>query len=922
MSIFRAVRPVIQEVCATCKALTLIVLALAGSATAQPQHRGGLLANPSGEGMSVANRDHRRPSPQRIGERILPTLRGRKELADVARHAQRLRQSLVVSKAASPPRIGDKATFFTRNLFDQDQFYAVEAVLLHATPSAYFWIAEHDLEWLGSASEAAADSLAYYFDEATPEHSLGPGMGSAALLKRYFGDFPDVDGDGKLDVLLLDIPDGFERTGGYVAGFFDPVNLTDLPYSNRRDLVYVDLYPTMFFEGRLRAREAAATLAHEAQHLIQAGYKTRARELTFINEGLSEWAEIACGFAPRSPEAYFGDPGRALLSWSYDDPIADYARASLWTHFLFEQVGAEYTRRLVQSTETGLQGIKNVLRTSGTSFETLFTAWGRALLVGDLAPREGYRHPDRRGLQWPSALTSGALPDVVTPLMEPLSHFPLRLPLVGDLRIRAADSLGRWPDGIAFSAARTHPDGSFLLQNEVQRAGGGIELRGSSRPHSSARLLVSDLREGENESGRPFDLLLTGHRGGRFSTLGYDDGLPDPFSDNASYLLLDRPGRAVALAFGAQEAAWLHAVSIKALFLSEIAGSGVAASAPRRVRLHVASYEDGRPGRPLTLPREHVLRRPFGDLRYETLSLEEDYAALSAVSDSFCIVIEPAVSEGATGTTEEAPLGASEASFTDAANYPAIAMDKTVPSGARTVGSAFYRPSPPSWKAMREVTVGNDILQGFRPMIRAHVVLAERRVLGEIDVQVSHDFRTARVTLSAPFPLDGVGSSVAARLPSGRFTMGTLENVSERVTEKTGSSSSLSTSFSYALPLEAGIYELDVRAVDASTGLAASETLTWTPGDAVVVGASYPNPSTGAFRIPLILMGEADVEVTVFDLLGRPVLQVPRRAAGPGRYVLPVEMEAPAGTYLLRVRVTMRGTRFTQVTTRPFVRLR
>ena len=67
------------------------------------------------------------------------------------------------------------------------------------------------------------------FDE-TPERSINPTLGIFEILKKYAGEFPNYDNDDILDILYLDILDNFEETR-VVAGFFDPVDLSDLEFS-------------------------------------------------------------------------------------------------------------------------------------------------------------------------------------------------------------------------------------------------------------------------------------------------------------------------------------------------------------------------------------------------------------------------------------------------------------------------------------------------------------------------------------------------------------------------------------------------------------------------------------------------------------------------------------------------------------------
>ncbi|MDR3160464.1 MAG: hypothetical protein LBU28_02490, partial [Spirochaetaceae bacterium] len=116
-------------------------------------------------------------------------------------------------------------------------------------------------------------------------------------LERVFGAPPDIDGNGKVILLLLDILDGYTPAGsGYVAGYFSSYHMMKsnavYPHSNEADMLFLDIYP-----GEIGSDTFYATIAHELQHLIDFG-KTSAREMNrdiWINEGLSLSAEYLYG---------------------------------------------------------------------------------------------------------------------------------------------------------------------------------------------------------------------------------------------------------------------------------------------------------------------------------------------------------------------------------------------------------------------------------------------------------------------------------------------------------------------------------------------------------------------------------------------------------------------------------------------------
>jgi hypothetical protein len=123
------------------------------------------------------------------------------------------------------------------------------------------------------------------------------------LITNAFGTVMDVDRNGKVTLLLLDIK---ERPGspGSVGGYFHPINMmkrgSSYPYSNEADMLYIDINPQTPL-----TEEFYATIAHELQHLIhysQTVALAKPRKDTWINEGLSTGAEYL----------YKGDPNKRL----------------------------------------------------------------------------------------------------------------------------------------------------------------------------------------------------------------------------------------------------------------------------------------------------------------------------------------------------------------------------------------------------------------------------------------------------------------------------------------------------------------------------------------------------------------------------------------------------------------------------------
>ncbi|MEL6770421.1 MAG: T9SS type A sorting domain-containing protein [Bacteroidota bacterium] len=76
------------------------------------------------------------------------------------------------------------------------------------------------------------------------------------------------------------------------------------------------------------------------------------------------------------------------------------------------------------------------------------------------------------------------------------------------------------------------------------------------------------------------------------------------------------------------------------------------------------------------------------------------------------------------------------------------------------------------------------------------------------------------------------------------------------------------------------------------------------PVEAFVLGAAYPNPSSGGATVPLVLRDEAEVRVVVYDLLGREVARLAEGRFSAGGHLFALDASAlAAGTYVVRASV-------------------
>lgn len=226
------------------------------------------------------------------------------------------------------------ATFRARTATD-DTWYDVSAQLLGSGDHVEVFVEDgHGI----TASTAAA--IADEFDDNIYD-----------MIHENFATEVDVDGNGKVILLLLDIVDGFTGSGGYVAGYFDPTHMFSTSTevnSNEADMLFMDVDPAV--PG---SDEFYSTIAHEMQHLVNFSVTyldDQTIQDTWINEGLSSGAEYlyAGGHITSRIDYYNNDPvgtivfGNNFYIWygfwelgaPTPDPLANYATVYLFFQWL------------------------------------------------------------------------------------------------------------------------------------------------------------------------------------------------------------------------------------------------------------------------------------------------------------------------------------------------------------------------------------------------------------------------------------------------------------------------------------------------------------------------------------------------------------------------------------------------------------
>lgn len=376
--------------------ILMMVLLLCGSGV-HAQVR-ALLAPEAGDGTSYPLKHHALLQQKEAAVR--------KDLAD---HPEILASMKLAKKTAWNFTVGSAKTWYGDDLVNNTRVQVPSTCRAVGT-NCYVFV--ENASWTGGkVNQAAVDSVVAYFDNKTPANAS---KGIYATDVSAFGNPPDVDGDPKVIILILDILDGYDGAGGFVTGYFYsfnevPSSTPGYSTSNQAEIFFIDCNPLQLTtSGGLQ--EGLSTLAHEFQHMIHFNYDPS--EITFINEASSLLAEVNCGYAVYGQSGYVNETNQYLFTWrtGQDAVLNDYSRAARWSLYMRDQLGIGYFKQLVASTQHGIAGVDAACAAIGTSrrFADMLGDWFFANIVDDAAvnPKYAYANP-------------GLLKAVGTPYLNP-----------------------------------------------------------------------------------------------------------------------------------------------------------------------------------------------------------------------------------------------------------------------------------------------------------------------------------------------------------------------------------------------------------------------------------------------------------------------------------------------------------------------
>ena len=294
------------------------------------------------------------------------------------------------------PKIGDRRTFNAlAGPVSESNWSPFEFELVDITSEYFLWVEVGELV-IGNVGANNVSQLRSAMLDATPSRSINPSQGIIANNNQTFGQPPNVDGDGMIDILMYDIGQGSGTTLGLVSGSDQLIGVSD-GTGNERDILYLDSN-----EGLRNFDTLAVIAAHEYTHLIHFSYGL---DNTFISEGMAEYSMVMNGYYWRGIGyiSSVSEVSLPLFSWrtnpSNGGPGArDYERGGLFFTYIAEQQGHEIVGEMMRDTEKkGAVGLDSVLALRGSSLSDTILDFHTANHVNDKSvdPRFGYNEPER-----------------------------------------------------------------------------------------------------------------------------------------------------------------------------------------------------------------------------------------------------------------------------------------------------------------------------------------------------------------------------------------------------------------------------------------------------------------------------------------------------------------------------------------------
>jgi large repetitive protein len=293
-----------------------------------------------------------------------------------------------ITKSSVQYELGSSKEFWAYN-HEKDEDYKLNAKLMYSGSKVNVWVHNDEI------TEGNAKQLGEEFDNRIYSSVI-----------NHFGPASDVDGDGKINLLCFDIQDGFEGNGGFIGGYFNQMDVFDVPGSNKSELLYIDTYPALG-KNKNELTHAFSTIAHELQHLVNFNQNVL---IEGDIEGMDVWLDEAMSMAAEQiykgtrlsdridyyNESFSIAKGHSLLYWDYNgDTLANYSLSYLFGQYLKTQAkqGDSIFKELLKDPNNNYKAVENVVKKyvdPTLSFGKFSTHFRAALLLKESTGLNGF----------------------------------------------------------------------------------------------------------------------------------------------------------------------------------------------------------------------------------------------------------------------------------------------------------------------------------------------------------------------------------------------------------------------------------------------------------------------------------------------------------------------------------------------------
>ena len=275
---------------------------------------------------------------------------------------------------------GDQQMFWTHLTWPQStELSQVRATLLFGGTSCYVYMANSSIEILGEeAAITKCSELGQVFDDVVYPKAV-------ELAGSPDGHLGDIDGDPRVTLFLAPL---VRNMGQAYLGYDDPKDEFPGPYSNGREMVYVDAEMDLY--------DTICTTIHEFNHMIWNNYELD--EAEFLLEGLANLAVDFTGYWSPVTDAvtktYTWHPEVSLLHFNRFYSVywdASYGQAYLFVTYLAERFGIDTVRSLVSMSEDGAAAVEIALANAGydLTFNDVYLDFITACVLDDPGIEDG-----------------------------------------------------------------------------------------------------------------------------------------------------------------------------------------------------------------------------------------------------------------------------------------------------------------------------------------------------------------------------------------------------------------------------------------------------------------------------------------------------------------------------------------------------